>query len=59
MLPSTVFKKGVHWKAPFEEIYLFVQSDMKVSKFLKLGFLRQTLDQPAPEPGWTPQIGKI
>ena len=31
--PSTIFRKGVHWTAPFEEIYLFVQSDLKVSKF--------------------------
>ena len=31
----------------------------KIFQVLKLGFLWQTLDQPAPELGWTPQIGKI
>ena len=38
-LPSTVFRKGVHWIDPFEEIYLSIQSDLKYSKFLKLRFL--------------------
>ena len=38
-LPSTVFRKGVLWTAPFEEIYIYIQSNMKYSKFLKLGFL--------------------
>ena len=23
-VPFTVFRKGVHWTAPFEEIYLFI-----------------------------------
>ena len=26
-------KKGVHWTDPFEEIYLYIQSDLKDSKF--------------------------
>ena len=38
-LPSTVFRKGVHWTAQIEEIYISIQSDMKYSNFLKLGFL--------------------
>ena len=54
--PSTVFRKGVHWTTPFEEIYLLVLSDLKDSKFLKLGFLRQTLDQRTPGQGRIPQI---
>ena len=54
--PSTVFRKGVHWSAPFEEIYLFIQSYLKDSKFWKLGFLRQTLDQQTSGQGRTPQI---
>ena len=32
-LPSTVFRKGVHWKDFLEEVYLFIQSYMKESKF--------------------------
>ena len=44
-LPSTVFRNGVHWTAPFEDIYLYSQSDLQDSKFLKLGFLWQSLDQ--------------
>ena len=55
-IPSTVFRKGVHWKSHLEEVYIHIQSDMKDSKFLKLGFLRKTLDQPDPDPGRTPQI---
>ena len=27
------FHKGVHWKAPFEEIYISIQLDFKDSKF--------------------------
>ena len=38
-LPSTVFRKGVHWTDHLEEIYLSIQSDLKYSKFLKLRFL--------------------
>ena len=53
------FRKGVHWTAPFEEIYLFIQSYLKDSKFWKLWFLWQTLDQRTPGQGRTPQIGKI
>ena len=30
---STVSRKGVHWTAPFEEIYLYIQSDIEDSKF--------------------------
>ena len=57
--PFTIFRKGVHWTAPFEEIYLFIQSYLKDSKFWKLGFLQQTLDQQTPGQGRTPQIGNI
>ena len=32
-LPSTVFRKGVHWKNRFEEIYISIQLDLKDSKF--------------------------
>ena len=56
---STVFRKGVHCIACLEEVYISIQSDMKDSNFLKLGFLWQTLDQPSLEPGRTPQISKI
>ena len=28
-----VFKKGVHWTAQIEEIYISIQSDLKDSKF--------------------------
>ena len=35
-LPSIVFIKGLHWIAPFEEIYISIQLDMKDSKFLKI-----------------------
>ena len=37
-LPSTVFRKGVQWKTHLEYIYLYIQLDLKDSKFLKLGF---------------------
>ena len=33
------FQKGVHWTTLLQEIYLSIQSDMKYSKFWKLGFL--------------------
>ena len=36
---SIVFRKGVHWKARLEYVYLSIQSYLKYSKFLKLGFL--------------------
>ena len=32
-LPSTVFRKGVHWTAQLEEIYISIQSDLKDPKF--------------------------
>ena len=58
-LPSTFFRKGVHWTGQLEEIYIYIQLYIIDSNFLKLGFLLQTVDQPALEPGRTPQIGKI
>ena len=33
------FRKGVHWTAQIEDIYIYIQSNLKYSKFLKLGFL--------------------
>ena len=35
-LLSTIFRNGVHWTAPFEEIYLSSQSDLKYSKFFEI-----------------------
>ena len=35
-LPSTVFRKGVHWTNQVEEIYIYIQSDLKDSKFLEI-----------------------
>ena len=32
-LPSTIFRKGVHWTAQLEEIYISIQSNLKDSKF--------------------------
>ena len=32
-LPSTIFRKGVHWTTQFEQIYLSIQLYLKYSKF--------------------------
>ena len=33
------FQKGVHWTDQLEEIYISIKSNLKDSKFYKLGFL--------------------
>ena len=33
------FQKGVHWTAHIEEVYISIKSNLKDSKFYKLGFL--------------------